>query len=449
MIPDANVLLEMSERIRKCCEIDPDLYAKYEVKRGLRDISGRGVLVGLTDISDVHAYIIDEGDYVPSEGKLYYRGFDVMDLVRGFQSGGYFGFEETTYLLLFGHLPNPSELKWFTELVDGFRPLPDDFVRDLILKAPSRDMMNLLARSVLALYSYDDNADDISLPNVLRQSLELIARFPSVALYGYQAFVHYHNKESLHIHPPLAGLSTAENILRLLRPDGTYTPSEAQALDLALVLHAEHGGGNNSTFTARVVTSTATDTYSAIAAALGSLKGPRHGGANIKVVHMFEEIKKEVSDWDDEDEVSCYIDKILAKEAFDRSGLVYGMGHAVYSLSDPRAVLLKEYVRKLAAEKGFDAEFKLYDTVERRSADIISHKRKIYKGVSANVDFYSGFLYNMLGIPTELFTPMFAIARIAGWSIHRMEELVSGGRIIRPAYKNLARRTTYVPIDQR
>ncbi len=449
MILDPKNLLEMSERIRKGCEIDPELYGKYDVKRGLRDISGRGVLVGLTDISDVHAYLLDGDEYVPCEGRLYYRGIDVIDLVHGFQQGGYFGFEESTYLLLFGSLPTRAELDGFNRMMDDYRPLPEDFVRDLILKAPSRDMMNLLARSVLALYSYDEDPDDISLSNVLRQSLELTARFSSLALYGYQAFAHYHKKQSLFIHTPQPGLSTAENILRLLRPDSTYTASEAQALDLALVLHAEHGGGNNSTFATRVVTSAATDTYAAIAAALGSLKGPRHGGANLKVIQMFEEIKQTVSDWDDEDEVSAYIDRILAKEAFDRSGLVYGMGHAVYSLSDPRAVLLKEFVAKLAAEKGYEAEYRLYDLVERRSQAIITQKRRIYKGVSANVDFYSGFLYNMLGIPTELFTPIFAIARIAGWSIHRMEELVSGGRIIRPAYKNLASRTAYRPMDQR
>jgi citrate synthase len=439
----------MAENSAAKARIDPTLYEKYSVKRGLRNEDGTGVLVGLTEVGDVFSYIIDGGDRIPVEGRLFYRGISIDDLVNGFYSKKRFGFEETVYLLLFGELPTQDQLDQLEAILSSSRELPPSFTEDMILKAPSPDIMNKLARSVLALYSYDKNPDAIDIDNVMRQCLELIARFPSVALYGYQAFAHYHNKGSLHIHPPLAGLSTAENILRLLRPDGTYTPSEAQALDLSLVLHAEHGGGNNSTFTARVVTSTATDTYSAIAAALGSLKGPRHGGANIKVVHMFEEIKKEVSDWDDEDEVSCYIDRILAKEAFDRSGLVYGMGHAVYSLSDPRAVLLKEYVRKLASEKGFDAEFRLYDTVERRSADIISHKRKIYKGVSANVDFYSGFLYNMLGIPTELFTPMFAIARISGWSIHRMEELVSGGRIIRPAYKNLARRTAYVPIDQR
>ncbi|MBP7402383.1 MAG: citrate/2-methylcitrate synthase [Clostridia bacterium] len=439
----------MSERIRRSCVIDPELYAKYEVKRGLRDISGRGVLVGLTDISDVHAYILDEGDYVPCEGRLFYRGIDVADLVNGFQAGGYFGFEEAAYLLLFGELPDRDELGGFQRLLEDSRALPDDFVRDLILKAPSRDMMNLLARSVLALYSYDDNPDDISLPNVLRQSIDLIARFPLLALYGYQAFAYYHNHESLHIHAPLAGLSTAETILRLLRPDGSYTAFEARALDLALVLHAEHGGGNNSTFTTRVVTSSATDTYSAVAAALGSLKGPRHGGANIKVVQMFEDIKAAVRDWDDEDEVAAYLDKILSKEAFDRTGLIYGMGHAVYSLSDPRAVLLKRYVGELAAEKGVEPEFRLYDTVERKAADVIARNRRIYKGVSANVDLYSGFLYGIMGIPTELFTPIFAIARIAGWSIHRLEELVSGNKIIRPAYKNLSRRADYVPIDRR
>ena len=449
MTIDEKNLQQMCEQIGLCSKIDPELYAKYEVKKGLRDISGRGVLVGLTDISDVHAYIMDEREYIPCEGKLYYRGIDLYEMVDGFTSGGYFGYEEAAYLLLFGQLPTREQLSDFNLMLGRERSLPDEFVRDQIMTAPSRDVMNLLARSVLALYSFDDNPDDISIPNVLRQSIELIAQFPLLAVYSYQAYAHYHNQESLIIHPPLPELSTAENLLRLLRPDGAYTDSEAKVLDLALVLHAEHGGGNNSTFTNRVVTSSGTDTYAAIAAALGSLKGPRHGGANIKVIQMIHDIQNGVADWKDEDEVSSYLERILAKEVFDRSGLIYGMGHAVYSLSDPRAVLLKQNVEKLAREKGMEDEFHLYDVVARQASRLIGEKRKIYKGVSANVDLYSGFLYSMLGIPEELFTPLFAVARIAGWSIHRMEELLVGGKIIRPAYKSLARRTHYVPIEER
>lgn len=442
-------LLAMSERVKNSCKIDPELYAKYDVKRGLRDISGEGVLVGLTDISEIHSHILNDGDYVPCEGKLYYRGIDVEEIVSGFSGEEHFGFEEVTFLLLFGELPKQEELAEFKAILSQYRKLPDDFVRDIIMKAPSRDMMNTLARSVLALYTYDNSPDDISLSNVLRQSLALIAQFPLLAVYGYQAFSHYHGNQSLFIHAPLPELSTAENILRLMRPDGKFTPYEAQVLDLALVLHAEHGGGNNSTFTTHVVTSSATDTYSSVAASLGSLKGPRHGGANIKVVQMFEQMKKDLNDWNDENEITLYLEKLLNKEAFDHSGLIYGMGHAVYSLSDPRALIFKGYVEQLAKEKGLEDEYCLYSNVERLAPEVIGRLRKIYKGVSANVDFYSGFVYRMLEIPQELFTPIFAIARIAGWSIHRMEELAGNSKIIRPSYKSVSRHKNYTSIDER
>jgi len=442
-------LLSMSERIRTSCKIDPELYAKYEVKRGLRDISGEGVLVGLTDISEIHSHLLDSGDYIPCEGKLYYRGIDVEEIVEGFTDDEHFGFEEVTYLLLFGDLPTRQELDEFKSILSECRRLPDDFVRDIIMKAPSRDMMNTLARSVLALYTYDPNPDDISLSNVLRQSLELIAQFPLLAVYGYQAFSYYHGNNSLYIHPPLPELSTAENILRLLRPDGKYTEYEAKVLDLALVLHAEHGGGNNSTFATHVITSTGTDTYSTIASSLCSLKGPRHGGANVKVAQMFDDMKQNIKDWEDEGQVRDYLNKLLDGETFDRSGLIYGVGHAVYSISDPRAEIFKEYARALAKEKGFEAEFSLYEKVERLAPEVIAEKRKIYKGVSINVDFYSGFVYKALNIPEELFTPLFAVSRIVGWSAHRIEELVNRGKIIRPAYRSIAPPREYVPLSMR
>ena len=370
-------------------------------------------------------------------------------MVNGFASVDRFGYEEITYLLLFDKLPNTEELENFKKMLAGYRTLPTSFVRDIIMKAPSKDMMNTLARSVLTLYSYDDRADDTTLPNVLRQCLQLISLFPSLAIYGYQAYNHYHDGNSLFIHSPKPELSTAENLLHMLRPDSKYTPLEAQLLDIALVLHMEHGGGNNSTFTTHVVTSTLTDTYSAIAAAIGSLKGPRHGGANIKVVQMFDEMKKEVKDWKDEDEVSAYLKKLLHKEAFDHAGLIYGVGHAIYSKSDPRATLFKQYVQELSSEKGLEAEFELYSLVERLAPEIIATERKMYKGVSINVDFYSGFVYNMLGLPNELYTPMFAIARIVGWSAHRLEELSNNGKIIRPAYKPICTDKDYIDLSIR
>ncbi|MGI6124949.1 MAG: citrate/2-methylcitrate synthase [Acetivibrionales bacterium] len=442
-------LVPLVDKAVKCSSINPELYKKYDVKRGLRDISGKGVLAGLTEIGEIHAYNIDEGDLVPCPGKLYYRGYDIEDIVKGFLSENRFGFEEICYLLLFGELPDSKTLKEFTANLSEYRRLPVDFNRDLIMKAPAKDMMNVLSRSVLALYSFDDNPDDNSLQNVLRQCLQMIAYFPLLAVYGYQAYSHYHGKKSLYIHSPLPELSTAENILHMLRPDSQFSELEAVLLDLALVLHAEHGGGNNSSFTTHVMTSTGTDTYSVMAAALGALKGPKHGGANVKVVQMIDEIKKEIKDWSDDEEIEAYLQKLLNKEAFDRSGLIYGMGHAVYSISDPRAEIFKGHVGQLAQHKGMGEEFKLYSKIEELAPAVISKCRKIYKGVSANIDFYSGFVYRMLEIPVEMFTPVFAISRTAGWSAHRLEELINNGKIIRPAYKSIAPRRAYVSMDHR
>lgn len=442
-------ILSLADKSRTAGLIDTELFTKYDVKRGLRDLNGKGVLAGLTNISDVRATKTENGVSVPAEGELFYRGYNVKDLVQGFAGENRFGYEEITYLLLFDELPDHAELERFSKLLSDYRNLPTGFVRDIIMKAPSRDMMNTLARSVLTLYAYDDRADDVSLPNVLRQCLELISLFPLLTIYGYQAYSHYHDGNSLYIHRPDPALSTAENILKILRPDSSYTPLEAKLLDIALVLHMEHGGGNNSSFTTHVVTSSLTDTYSVIAAAIGSLKGPRHGGANMKVVKMFEDMKQTVRDWSDEDEVSGYLKKLLHREAFDHSGLIYGVGHAVYSKSDPRAQILKKFVEKLSEEKGLQSEFALYSMVERLAPKIIEEERQMYKGVSINVDFYSGFVYNMLNLPQELFTPMFAIARIAGWSAHRMEELANNGKIIRPAYKSICVDRDYVPVRKR
>jgi citrate synthase len=444
--PDISTLSGLCESNSK---IDPMLYSQYNVKRGLRDINGKGVLAGLTEISEIVSSTIVDGEEQSCEGKLYYRGIDVEEIVNGFIKEDRFGFEEAAYLLIFGNQPDTRELAKFNKILADYRSLPVSFVRDIILKAPSQDMMNTLARSVLTLYSYDDHADDISLPNVLRQSLQLIALFPLLSVYGFQAYCHYHDNKSLYIHAPQPELSTAENILHLLRPDSKYTRLEARILDVALVLHAEHGGGNNSSFTTHVVTSSGTDTYSAIAAALGSLKGPKHGGANIKVVQMFEDMKANISDWTDESSVADYLTRLLNKQAFDKAGLIYGMGHAVYSLSDPRANVFKKYVESLSKEKNRIEEFKLYSLVERLAPEIIGEKRRIYKGVSANVDFFSGFVYNMLDLPLQLYTPLFAIARIAGWSAHRMEEIVNAGKIIRPAYKAVSPRYEYVTMDER
>ena len=442
-------IVELADLCRQTSSIDPELYGKYEVKRGLRDVNGKGVLTGLTEISEVRAYTIVDSEMIPCEGKLFYRGVDVQQIVSGFLADKRFGFEETVYLLLFGSLPNKTQLDDFSALLAHYRTLPTSFVRDIIMKAPSNDMMNTLARSVLTLYSYDDRADDTSVPNVLRQCLQLIALFPLLSVYGYQAYRHYHDGQSLFIHQPRPELSTAENILAILRADSKYTELEAKILDIALVLHAEHGGGNNSSFTTHVVTSSGTDTYSTVAASLGSLKGPRHGGANIKVVQMFEDMKSHLSDWKDEEAVSAYLRALLHKEAFDCKGLIYGMGHAVYSLSDPRAEIFKTFVQRLSVEKGREAEFELYSMVERLAPEVIAQERRIYKGVSANVDFYSGFVYSMLDLPLELYTPIFAIARIAGWSAHRIEEIINDGKIIRPAYKSVAKHHDYTPLSER
>ena len=440
---------KLTDICRDNTSLDLSLYAKYDVKRGLRDINGKGVLAGLTQVSNVQATKMVDGKEVPCAGKLSYRGYDIKDLTKGFIQDDRYGFEEVAYLLLFGKLPDKQQLMDFTELLANQRSLPTNFVRDVIMKAPSKDIMNGLSRSVLTLYSYDHNPDDTSLPNVLRQCLNLISVFPLLSVYGYQAYNHYVKGKSLYIHNPKKDLTTAENILRMLRPDKKYTHLEAKILDIALILHMEHGGGNNSTFTTHVVSSSGTDTYSAIAAALGSLKGPKHGGANIKVVSMFNDMKKEVKNWTDEDEVRVYLRKLLHKEAFDRKGLIYGMGHAIYSVSDPRAEVFKAYVETLAREKGRMKDYALYSMVERLAPEVIAEERRIYKGVSANVDFYSGFVYSMLDLPLELYTPMFAVARIVGWSAHRMEELINADKIIRPAYKNVLAPSVYVPLAER
>lgn len=430
-------------------QIPTGLYDQYHVLRGLRDVNGKGVLAGLTDISTITSSKEVDGKMVPCDGELRYRGYNIRDLVEGFVREQRFGFEETAYLLIFGRLPNARELADFQSLLGSYRTLPTNFVRDVIMKAPGKDMMNTLQRGVLTLYSYDDMADDISVPNVLRQCLQLTSTLPLLAVYGFQAYNHYIEGKSFYIHSPKPELSTAENILRMLRPNKKYTPLEARVLDIALVLHMDHGGGNNSTFTNHVVTSSGTDTYSAMAASLSSLKGPKHGGANIKVVRMFQEMKQEVRDWEDEDEIHNYLLRLLNKEAFDHSGLIYGMGHAVYSISDPRARIFKGFLDKLAREKGYDREFEFYDRVERIAVKTIQEKRRIYKGVSANIDFYSGFMYHILGLPDQLFTPMFAVARIVGWSAHRIEELMNADKIIRPAYQSVAMDRTYIAMEDR
>lgn len=441
-------LSDLVSRVMSTHRIDPALYSQYGVKRGLREANGTGVLTGLTEISDVNGHKDVDGKPVPIEGELYYQGYRISDLMEGFRHRR-FNFEETTYLLLFGELPNKKELRQFIDLLSEYRELPSRFVRDVIMKAPSANIMNGMQRSVLTLYSYDPDPDDISIPNVLRQSLQLIGVMPMIAVYNYHAYQHYNNDRSLIIRYPSEDLSTAENILRMLRDDGSYTDLEARVLDSCLVIHAEHGGGNNSTFTTHVVSSTGTDTYSAVAASLASLKGPKHGGANLKVENMFEDIKAHVSNWSDEGAIHDYIEKIVNKEAFDHSGLVYGMGHALYTLSDPRAVILKEQARQLSAEKGLEEEFGLYESVEKISAQLLTQYRHLSKPVCCNVDFYSGFVYSMLGIPRQLFTPIFAMARISGWCAHRMEELESGGKIIRPAYKYVGHHRTYHTIDDR
>ncbi|MCD7826794.1 MAG: citrate/2-methylcitrate synthase [Clostridiaceae bacterium] len=447
------MMADYANRYTKVCvennQIDASLFDEYGVKRGLRDKNGKGVLSGITNISLIKASDTKDGKVIPCEGQLYYRGYNIFDLTAGFRTDNRFGFEEAAYLLLFGELPTKEELQEFSKVLGRNRRLPTNFVRDVIMKAPSKDIMNSLTKSVLTLASYDDKVTDNSLENVLSQCIMLISVFPMLAVYGYHAYNHYECDESFYIHRPLDELSPAENILRMLRPDKEYTDVEAKVLDLALVLHMEHGGGNNSTFTTRVVTSAGSDTYSVIAAALSSLKGPKHGGANIKVVEMIHDLKQNVSDTTDEDQVRDYLRKLVRKEAFDKRGLIYGMGHAVYSISDPRAVIFKRFVELLANEKHEKKEFELYSMIERLAPEVIGEECAIYKGVSANVDFYSGFVYNMLGIPRELFTPIFAMARIVGWSAHRLEELINVDKIIRPAYQSIMTPKVYESLKDR
>lgn len=442
-------IAKLAEICRATPKFSEETYKKNQVKRGLRDETGAGVVTGLTDISDVIAKKEIDGVLTPCHGELYYRGIDVRTMIENYDDVLRSGFEEATYLLLFNKLPNKTELTEFNKLLAAYRKLPKNFVRDVIMKAPNKDIMNSIARCILALYSYDAHALDNSIENVLRQSLALIALTPMLAVYAYNAHMHYNENKSLIIHRPKSEYSTAENILHMLRPNSEFTELEAKVLDIAFILHAEHGGGNNSTFTTHVVTSAGTDTYSTITAALCSLKGPKHGGANIKVMEMMSDIKKHVSDWNDDDELRAYLSKILAGQAYDNSGLIYGMGHAVYSVSDPRAQVFKGFVSQLANEKGRKKEFNLYDRIERISQQLICEKRRIIKGVSANVDFYSGFVYNMLGLPVELFTPMFAVARMSGWCAHRLEELHNAGKIIRPAYVSTNGRNPYVKLEDR
>ncbi|MCI8789605.1 MAG: citrate/2-methylcitrate synthase [Lachnospiraceae bacterium] len=439
---------DYAQLCRSADHLEPEMFDKYEVQRGLRDKNGNGVVTGLTNVSRIESFRMIDGVKTPCEGRLWYRGYDCIELVKGFR-GRRFGFEEVSYLLLFGQLPSEKQLKEFRDILVACRTLPTNFTRDVIMKAPSSDIMNSLTRSVLTLASYDKNCNDTTIENVLGQCFRLISVFPMLTVYGYHAYNHYQNDESMYIHRPSRKLSTAENLLMMLRPDKKYTELEAAVLDIALVLHMEHGGGNNSTFTTRVVTSSGSDTYSVIAAALSSLKGPKHGGANIKVVEMMREIEANVSDWEDEDAVRAYLKKILNKDAFDGKGLIYGMGHAVYSLSDPRAQVFKSFVHQLASAKGREKDFALYSMIEHIAPQVIAEKSRIYKGVSANVDFYSGFVYSMLEIPLEMFTPIFAIARIVGWSAHRIEELINMDKIIRPAYKSVMQEREYVELKDR
>ena len=438
----------LEKTLLKGHRIDPNLYEEYDVKRGLRDSTGRGVLTGLTEVSDVCGFDVINGRKIPAEGGLYYQGINVKDLVNGLQ-GKRFGFEETTFLLLFGRLPKEDELEHFLNVLFELEDLTGRFVRDVVMKASSPNIMNSLQRCVLTLYTYDENPEDISVENALRQSLELIAKLPLIAVYSYHAYRHFRKDETLLIRNPEKGRSLAENILYMLRPDGQYTELEAKVLDVALILHAEHGGGNNSTFTTHVVTSSGTDTYSTIAAAMASLKGPKHGGANVKVTQMFEDMKTQLTDWQDDDQIRAYLEALLEKRAFDKRGLIYGMGHAIYSVSDPRAEIFKKFVKQLAYEKGHEAEYALYEKVEKMAPEIISERRKMYKGVNANVDFYSGLVYSMLDLPPALYTPIFAAARIVGWSAHRLEELKNVDKIIRPAYKPLAPYRDYIKLDDR
>ncbi len=440
------------EELLKYCmlsgKINPNLYQEYDVKRGLRDSNGKGVLTGLTEISDVVAYDMVDGRKIPSDGRLYFQGYNVMDLIESYKDRK-FGFEEVTYLLMFGGLPDKKQMESFLNILEDMQELSGRFIRDVVMKASNGNIMNALQRCILTLYTYDEAPDDIGISNVLRQSLELIGKIPLIAVYSYHAYQHFRMDKNLLIRNPEKGFSVAENILYMLREDGEFTELEAKVLDTALILHAEHGGGNNSSFTTHVVTSSGTDTYSAIAAAIGSLKGPRHGGANLKVQDMFEDIKKNCPDWTDEAFIRDYLNQILDKKVFDHSGLIYGMGHAVYTLSDPRCVILKKYARSLAEEKGLMDEFNLHELVEKNAGELIMNKRKLFKPVCANVDFYSGFVYTMLGIPKEMFTPIFAIARISGWCAHRLEELVNAGKIIRPAYKYVGTHREFKDVEER
>lgn len=439
---------ELVKEVTASGSIDQNLYIEYDVKRGLRDSNGNGVLTGLTEISDVLGNQSINGRKIPVDGELYFQGYNVEDLIKNSKTDR-FRFEEATYLLLFGSLPKEENLKRFVRIQTDLQELSGAFIRDVIMKATSDNLMNSLMKSILSLYSYDEHPDDTSVPNVLRQSLQLIAKMPLLTVYAYQAFRHFRLDGTLMIKNPKKGYSTAENILYMLRDDGNFSELEAKVLDICLVLHAEHGGGNNSTFTTHVVTSSGTDTYSAIAASIASLKGPKHGGANLKVQEMFSDIKEHVSDWSDTEAIKAYLNKILDKEAFDGAGLIYGMGHAVYTNSDPREVILKSFAKKLSEEKGMTKEFALYETVEKEAGELIMAKRKMFKPVCANVDFYSGLVYTMLGIPEEMFTPMFATARISGWCAHRLEELVNAGKIIRPAYKYVGHHRPYTTIDER
>lgn len=441
-------LIELAEKSRTGNKIPSEFYGKYNVKRGLRESNGKGVLTGLTEISDVNGHKMIDGVYTPCEGELYYQGYKISDLVEGFRNRR-FSFEEVTYLLLFAELPNKCQLREFIDLLSQYRELPPKFVRDVIMKAPSANIMNGLERSVLTLYSYDKNPDDISMENILRQSLNLIGVMPMFAVYNYHAYQHYNNDRSLIIRYPSDTLSTAENILRMLRDDGAYTELEAKVLDECLVIHAEHGGGNNSTFTTHVVSSTGTDTYSAVAASLASLKGPKHGGANLKVERMFDDMKEHVPNWDDEGAIRDYLQKLIRGEAFDHSGLIYGMGHAIYTLSDPRAVILKKYAKMLSQEKGLEEEFAFHEAVERNASQMLTEGHKLSKPICCNVDFYSGFVYSMLGIPTQLYTPIFAMARISGWCAHRLEEIGNDSKIIRPAYQYVGHHRQYRKLEDR
>ena len=441
-----NNLMKLTEEMDV---IPAELYNKYNVKRGLRNSDGTGVLVGLTSIGEVHGYSIEDSDKIPAQGKLLYRGLELKELASACLKEDRHGFEEICFLILFGVLPTKEQLKEFKSLLVELRTLPDNFVEDMILKAPSPNIMNKLARSVLALYSYDSNPDDISIKNTLIQSVGLVAKFPVLIANAYAVKRHSYDGDSLYIHIPNPELDIAENFLYMIRPNREFTKEEADILDLCLMIHAEHGGGNNSAFTTHVVSSTGTDTYSAISAAVGSLKGPKHGGASLSVAEMFDDIKKNVFDWNNEDEVRGYLAKIVNKEAFDRTGLIYGMGHAIYTLSDPRAVMLKEKARELAWLKGREDEFALYELVERLTPEVFSANRDNGKVLCANVDFYSGFVYSMLGIEKDLYIPLFAMSRIVGWCAHRMEEIVSGGRIMRPAYKSVTQRSTYTALNER